>query len=802
MKYRQTLQGLIIALLVLDTVSQTAAYAKDLPTHQRFIEAHCAGCHGEFLAEAKLNLESLPMPREAPDKAELWQQVVDRLTLGDMPPADSEQPAEADKLAVIKLLRGELEHVRELRKSSAEVVLRRLNRNEFNNAMRDLTGLDLRLGDRFPADVAVDGFDNVGEALTVSPYLMEQYIETVEEWLDTAIVTERPEAVNVKLYEYQGGMGGVDLENYRRPRTFADLSPDEQEVARTKNVKGNYFNGGKVNSYIAKFEWYYINVPHEGRYRFKVLMSGRRSTAEQPMPQIRFVAASGPIGSLTVDCPAGQLGEPKWYEFEAWLPAGVYNFRGEFLNPEPNEVRGRRKKNIDEYVPTFFRVHWVDIRGPLYGSWPPEFTQRLLPPELIDVRDEQASARRVLQRMMRKAWRRPIKSNEVEAMLKLFDAERPHVDSFEQAIQPPLTAILSSPHFLYLVEPQKSESSKRLNDFELASRLSFFIWGSLPDDKLLSLAEKGKLGDETTLSSQLERMLASPKADAFLVNFVGQWLKLRDLGSISPDRRRFPTYNPWLEESMRTETREFVRELINQDLSVLNLIDSDFTILNDELARHYGIEGVEGGQFRRVRLDDDSLRGGVLTQASILTLTADGKETSPIHRGKWILDCFLGTPLPPPPPYVPELEEAEKNSSRELKTIRQKLAAHREAAACAGCHSKMDPLGFALEPFDPVGVFREYKDAKAKSSTEAFGELPNGVEFNGPQEFKEVLLTQRSEVFLRGLTTKLLTYALGRQVGFSDRGEVDAIVKRVKSDDYRMRTLLIEVVTSDAFRSF
>ena len=765
-----------------------------------FVVAKCADCHGEYLAEAKLDLESLPLPRDDFDRAEIWQEVVDRLTVGDMPPPGAGQPPEEDKLAVIEALRGELAHVRAARKSS-EVVMRRLNREEYNNTMRDLTGLDLRLGDRFPSEIAVDGFDNIGEALAVSPYLMELYLDTAGEWLDAAILTERPETVDLKIYGYRGGMGDIDPDKYRRPLTFAELSPEKQTQTRATPQTGSGFRNGKIAEYVAKFEWHYLDVPRDGRYRFRVLLSGRRSTAEQPLPRIRFVAGSGSVAHLTLPCPVGELSEPEWYEFEARLPAGIYNFRGEYLNPEPAAVRRERKQRIENYEPTFFQVHWVEARGPLHESWPPESTRRLLPPERIDRRDEVASARRVLKRFLHRAWRRPATDAEVADLLDLFREVRPGCDSFEEAIQTPLATALSSPHFLYLVEPAADRQTNGLSDYELASRLSYFLWSSMPDEELLTLAAKGRLRKPAVLTSQLDRMLADPKSAAFVDNFVGQWLRLRDLRSVQPDPAKFPHYNDWLEESMRRETRSFFREVVEHDLSVLNFIDSEFATLNDELARHYGIPGVDGAEFRRVPLPSESLRGGLLTQASVLTLTADGRETSPIHRGKWILESFLNTPPPPPPPDVPELEEAERKSERPLRTVREKLAAHREQAACAGCHAKMDPLGFALESFDPVGVFREYHDAARTIPTEPYGELPDGSTFDGPEQFKQVLLERRREVFLRGLTTKLLTFALGRPVGFADRDEVDHIVRRVTAADFRMRTLLKEIATSEAFRS-
>ncbi len=661
------------------------------PDFRHFLEDYCYQCHDSATTKGKLNLETLKMPRIEPAHAEIWQEVVDQLTLGEMPPKKADQPSDPQRLAFLKVLRSELDLAYQRRESSVEVVLRRLNRAEYNNTMRDLTGLDLRLADAFPADIAIDGFDNVGKGLTMSPYLMERYLQTAKRWLDAAILTDRPETAYVDFYPRIPGRGGVVLADYRRARSFQELSSEEQAKHKT--------SGRKVDRFHSEDDWHWVRIPHDGRYRFRVLMSASRSSEDVATPRARFIVAAGPVGAISIPAPVGTQGEPRWFEFESRLPAGIYNFRGEYLNPDTDT---KSKKA------SYIQAHWFEIEGPLYESWPPESTRRLLPPELIDG-DETASARRVLRRFMARAWRRPVTEAEVTDMVDLFAAVRPECDSFEQAMAHPMAAVLTSPHFLFLVE------GETVGDFEFASRLSYFLWSSMPDEQLLAQASAGHLRRADVLAAQMDRMLADPKSQAFVENFVGQWLGLRRLGATTPDALKFPGYNRWLEESMRQETELFFQELLQKDLSVLNFIDSDFTYLNDVLARHYRIEGVEGGAFRRVALQPDSHRGGVLTQASILTLTADGMETSPVHRGTWILSSFMGTP-PPPPASVPELEEVAKQANRQL-TFREKLEVHRESAACASCHSKIDPLGFALESFDAVGAFRQYVD-KQKTPTD------------------------------------------------------------------------------------
>ena len=742
-----------------------------------FLEDYCYQCHDSGTRKGKLDLETLKTPGVEPSNAETWQEVVDQLTLSEMPPKKADQPSDAERLNFLKMVRAALDRAHQVRRSSVEVVLRRLNRTEYNNTMRDLTGLDLRLADQFPADIAIDGFDNIGKGLTISPYLMERYLQTAKWWLGKAILTERSETAYVDFYPRIPGRGAVVLADYRRARSFKELSPEQQAKHKT--------SGRKVNRFHSEDDWRWVRIPHEGRYRFRILMSALRSSEDVATPRVRFIVASGPVGSFSIPAPVGKRGEPRWFEFEARLPKGIYNFRGEYLNPDSGAKKNSKNKS-------YIQAHWFEIEGPLYESWPPKSMRRLLPPELIDG-DEKASARRVLSRFMARAWRRPVTEAEVDDMVNLFAAVRPEFDSFEQAIQHPLAAVLASPHFLYMVE------SEKLGDHELASRLSYFLWSSMPDERLLRLASEGKLRDADVLASEMDRMLADPKSKAFVENFVGQWLGLRRLDSIVPSASKFSEYNRWLKQSMRQETTRFFRELLEKDLSVLNFIDSDFTFLNDVLARHYKIEGVEGSALRRVALPEDSRRGGVLTQASVLTLTADGTDTSPVHRGAWMLKNFLGTPPPPPPASVPELEQVAKQAKRRL-TLREKLEVHRESAACAACHVKIDPLGFALESFDAVGAFRRYVD-KQKTPADPRGILPDGTSFDGVNEFKRVLLEKRRDVFMRGLTGKLMTYALGRSMDFSDRKTIDGIVDDLKASHPGLRTLVRAVVTSEAFRS-
>tara|TARA_B100000482_G_scaffold80090_1_gene57113 strand:- start:1139 stop:2299 length:1161 start_codon:yes stop_codon:yes gene_type:complete len=370
-------------------------------------------------------------------------------------------------------------------------------------------------------------------------------------------------------------------------------------------------------------------------------------------------------------------------------------------------------------------------------------------------------------------------------------------DSFEKGMQLATQAILLSPHFLFRWEldtrPSNKESIRKLNDWELASRLSYFLWSSMPDKELRLLAKKGELSTPAVLDAQIRRMIADPKSDALIENFAGQWLQIRNLNTVTPDPEKFPEFNDSLREAMKRETELFFAALIREDRSVLEFIDSDFTYLNERLAKHYRIDGVKGDKFQRVSLPKASGRGGILTQASILTITSNPTRTSPVLRGKWILEQILGTPPPPPPPDVEELEETEEAAA--TSSLRERLEIHRAKSECATCHAKMDPLGFALENFNAIGAWR---DVDGKFPINPAGELPTGEEIDGPEGLKTVLKSR--ETFIRSLAEKLLTFALGRGLEFYDKCAVDEICRELKSKDFRFSALINGVVNSKPFR--
>jgi hypothetical protein len=475
------------------------------------------------------------------------------------------------------------------------------------------------------------------------------------------------------------------------------------------------------------------------------------------------------------------------------------------------------KVGADSYEGPGVAVQWVEVEGPLHESWPPpshrrifgELEQKRTTGNRVEVvsNDPAADAERILRGFVRRAYRRAVTDDDIKPFLKLVKARLDEKQSFEQAVRVGLKAVLVSPEFLFL-----REKPGKLGDFALASRLSYFLWSTMPDDELFTLAEEHKLGQPETLRKQVERMLKDPKAKAFTENFVGQWLRLREIDATAPDARLYPEFDDMLKASMLREPYLFFDELLANNRSLTNFVASDFTFLNGRLAKHYGISGIDGWEFRKVALPADSHRGGVLTMAGVLKVTANGTNTSPVTRGAWVLDRILNAPPPPPPDGVPAVEPDIRGAT----TIREQLAKHRAVPSCATCHTKIDPPGFALESFDVIGGWRENYRSLGKGEpvtvegrrmpyhkgpkVDPTGELADGDKFRDIDEFKQLLLKDKDRL-ARALAEKLLTYATGRAPEAADKPEIDAIVRAVREKKYGLRALVHEVVQSKVFRN-
>jgi len=722
-----------------------------------FLATYCYDCHSGDAAEGELQLDALDDAREiASRQRKTWKKVRDKLLAHAMPPPDFDQPNEKERAAVVNWLSAAMDDYDGPIDPGHETI-RRLTRFEYKNTIRDLLGVEAELADDFPRDDVGYGFDNIGDVLTLSPLLMEKYLDAAEQLAAQAVVTDPLEATA------------------------------RRRLAATKMRGAGSVRGGTWRFLTTTGEFRgTIDVPADGEYLIRT-----RARADQAGDELAKMRVEVAAAQKVFDVKAEN--EPADHEFRATLQEGERNVTIAFLNdyyepenPNPN----RRDRNL--------AVQHVEIVGPLGpdGLQYPQPHRRIFFVTPGGGLSEEEAARKILRHLATRAFRRPATDAEIERLLQLAEMGKQRGGRFEHGIQLALTAVLTSPHFLFKVEqdaaPDDEDGVRTLNEYELATRLSYFLWSSMPDEELFELAGNNQL--RVNFESQVRRMLADPKADALVENFVVQWLQLRNLEQVEPDRRRFRGWSDALRDDMLQETKLFCRAIVREDRSVLQLIDADFTFLNERLARHYGIGGIEGEKFQRVAIGATQ-RGGVLTMGSVLAVTSNPTRTSPVKRGKWIMETILGTPPPDPPADVPELAETAKVNPD--LSLREQLAIHRENPSCASCHEQMDTLGLALENFDAVGAWRQ-RDGRAL--IDASGELPGGQKFSGPAQLKQALLAQQKRQFVECLTEKMMIYALGRGVEYYDRPAVNAIVTALDKDDYKFSRLILEIAKSDAFQ--
>ncbi len=800
-----------------------------------FLTDYCVHCHGTDAQKGERRFDQLKLNAIDGDTLFDLQDIIDQLTLGDMPPKEAEQPAAAERQAVIDELTEMLAAARAGRDSTEQqTVLRRLNRREYLNTIGDLFDMDMSMFDpttNFPRDNTVEQFDNVGDALVTSGYLLEQYLHAADRIVEKAFALREPP--EEQTWTFKGDFRQQPELNPAHKEAFDYRYLCLYDCPEAERPEGAY----------GPLEEFHQGVPVDGVYEIRVRAHAKnRDTPydeklmkidlDEPF-RLGIVPGNAAIGEMHTIQPIQPLlaespiagGEPQWYTFQVPLdrgysprftfPNGMVEVRPTYgrvmrkyrdsLPEESQEAKGIfriRKALIKDGLLPHIRIHEVEIRGPIDVDWPPA-------PQRAVLGDEPFSPERIeelLQRFARRAYRRPVRPGEVQRLMALVDARLAEGHTPRDAFKDGLKAILCSPAFLYVQPSEESqpadESSANgdakdsLSAHGLASRLSYFLWASMPDDDLMNLADSGELEKPEVLRAQVRRLLADDKSDSFLRGFLDSWLHLRSLGDMPPDRKAFEAYYAnGLEQDMRTETQRFTRHLIEHNLSILEYLSADYSFLNRDLAKLYDVEEQvppdDGHRFRQVAFDDPA-RGGLLGQASVLTVTANGIETSPVIRGVWMLENVLGTPPAPPPDDVPAIDPDVRGAT----SIRDLLEKHRDTPACNECHRKIDPLGFALEDFDPIGRRRERYENKVPVDTA--GQLPSGESFEDVAGLKEIL-AQRKSVFARMLTEKLLAYALGRRIERADRSEVERILAQVADDDYPMRSLIEEVVLSDAF---
>lgn len=773
-----------------------------------FFAKYCAECHLDGAAEGGLDLSRVDDDLSDAAAMAKWIRIYDRVHIGEMPPKDAAQPTDQHRDAFTRILGKSLT---EAHASAKGTVLRRLNRREYQNTMNDLFGTNLNLAAMLPEDGRSHEFDNVGESLSISLVQMQRYLDAADRVLDTAIVNTiaKPPSKTVRA-------------------SYADTEGAEQWLG-TKWLK---LDDGAVAFFNQPGYPYGMlreaNVRDSGFYKIRV--TGYAHQSDQP---ITFS-----LGAITFARGAEQPtfgyysmppGEPKTIEIQAWIEARY------MIQIEPYGLTDRyeiKNNGIENYKGPGLAILHVEVEGPVIDEFPSRghrllfdgIDRREIPPRNPNDRmkssyqpkfeivseDPVADARRVLQRFAKQAFRRPVNDDKVTAYVDLFKSQLEEDATIEESLRTAVSGLLCSTDFIYFTEPPG-----KLDDYALASRLSYFLTRSLPDETLLAAAKSGRLtSDPAMLREQTERLLNHPHADRFVEDFTDAWLDLRNIDFTSPDRLLFPEFEPFLQFSIIAESRAYFRELLSANLPVQNVVKSDFAMLNNRLAEHYEIDGVIGPEIRRVSLPADSPRGGILSQASILKVSANGTNTSPVVRGVWVMERILGQVPPPPPVGVAGVEP----DTRGAQTLRELLDKHRNLDTCRSCHQMIDPPGFALESFNPVGGWRnrfrttgegeqvalEVRGNKVRYKlgldVDASGSLADGREFSGFNEFRD-LLGDQQDLLAQALATKLLTFATGREMGFSDRVEIERIVRESAAHDYGVRELIHLVVGSEIFQS-
>ena len=769
-----------------------------------FLEQYCFSCHAGDQPAAELSLDLFTDNRSLVENRDIWEQVLDMLTTGQMPPSDSDRfpPMEASE-SFVAHIEAIFEHTDRMAKPDpGRVTVRRLNKVEYKNTVRDLLGVDFNPTENFPADDVGHGFDNIGDVLTMSPLLMERYLEAAEAIATRVILLDPPPPSK----RYQSG-------NRLDPRH--DDVPDERyrllDPTATEAWKSGPFTTGATyfkispDAEVVYRATLYAETDSETPVEVALFIQGDKLEEMTPPEKLARLVGIDP----TID---NNIKVLKAFEITA-------------RDEESDEKKGQTIEVLITGIPNIEKVG-IAMLKPIEGEPHAKLQIRTLWAEgPLDTRPDShfeilagtpgisqaEQTREVLTRLLRRGYRRPPTENEVEQLTQFVASVQTDGAVWEGSIQEAIKVILCSPKFLFRLELDdhtQISDPYPIDEFQLASRLSYFLWSSMPDDELLELAERKQL--TANLESQVKRMLANPKASELGRNFGTQWLQIQRLTTAAPDLEQFPTFTGALRTAMLQETELFLESIFREDRSVLDLIDADYTFLNQTLANHYGItdtqgnwrgqkniipggEAIKGRSFRRVNLQSTS-RGGILSHASVLTVTSNPTRTSPVKRGRWVLEQILGTPPPPPPPDVPELEE-EADVVRG-STLRERLEQHRADPACANCHAKMDPIGFALENYNAIGAFR-YKDGELNIDTTA--ELPDGTILHGVADLKQVV-KDRKQQFLRCLTEKMLTYALGRGLEYYDRSTVDRILAQLEAGGYRSSVMITEIVKSDAFR--
>ena len=829
--------GLVsVALFVVDRRAQSVDAQTQTPAQtditfekvvQPFFANNCYTCHNDERQTGDLSLETFKTAASLSSDRATMKMILAKLNAGAMPPPKMPRPKPQGVKAVTQWLSHQLaiepprnaapgDVTKPAGMNSGRVTARRLNRIEYDNTVRDLLGVDLHPADDFPQDDSGYGFDNIGAVLSLSPVLMEKYLAAAEKISRTAIFGVeplRPTLVRLRLPERS-----------QPPQMTPLIDYDLTGLSLPNAIHATY------------------RFPVDGEYVIRAGLGGDRPAGSEPIQialwldgqQIKVVQFDpAKVASFTNAAERQELGGMS-QEFRTKIAAGDHwlavsiprlyeglpaSYKGPnpsqlpvpplpvFKPPPdftPQQIETRRKeleKRRAQQIPAnSARIRSLELGGPYAVTQGPssESLNKIYACGHLQGHHQPACARGIIERMAHRAYRRPVTPKEIAQLTGLITDVQRDGGAFEEGLATAIQAMLLSPHFLFRIErasatPLTIGSARSISQHELASRLSYFLWSSMPDDALLAAADRGKLAQPAALVAQVKRMLLDPKAHALVENFGGQWLQVRKLESVKPDRKRFPEFDEYLRLSMQRETEMFFESIVREDRSILDFIDANYTYLNERLARFYNVPNVQGSEFRKVLFANDAHRSGLLGQASVLTISSYANRTSPVLRGKWVLENLVGAPPPPPPPDVPNLDEAKIGLS---SSMREQLELHRKNAVCASCHTRMDPLGFGLENFDAIGGWRT-KDGQFPIN--ASGTLPDGRSFDGPQGLESILKAQ-PDAFTECLARKLLIYALGRGLEPDDDAAVKKIVKNVGTDHYRFSSLILGIVNSEPFQ--
>ena len=719
------------------------------------LKKSCGDCHWGDNDDAGVNLEPFQTMDQFLDARKLWRKVLTRVAAREMPPEDSDPLTEEEHEQVTAWIDDMLNSVDCSNINAGQVTLRRLNRTEYRNTIRDLFGYDYRPAKSFPGDDVGYGFDNIADVLSLPPRLMEKYLDAAEQ------ITART-IIDTKNGQYRKRIAGLKFRASDASAPFENLHM--------------IFSNGSIS--------HAINPPVGGRYRVEVVL--RSSPGDGELAQLGI----GLDAQIPKPVKVPETGDRLvTVSTDLQLEPGRRRLLLSLLN-DYYEAETDKKPAIDRNL----FIAGVRLSGPLDAAG--TFAKQWLADVPAGKASQLKYARQILEKFISRAWRRPATDRDMRRIMQLYRKTVSESPTFYDGIRACVQAVLVSPHFLFKVESsldgEATAEDSRLNDYQLATRLSYFLWSTMPDDELFELASKGRLQRPEVLTAQVNRMLVDPKANALVDNFVAQWLQLPKLAKVRPDPDLFPGIDQTMRRDMAIETKMLVKDLIKRDASVLDLLDVDYSFVNQRLAELYGIDGVSGDEFQRVSLDEIGRRG-IISHASILTLTSNPTRTSPVKRGKWIMENLLGDEPPPPDPDAIPLENQEELTG----TVRQRMIQHRADPNCAVCHKVMDELGFALENFDAVGRWRDRDDGLP---VDARGELPDGTTFDGAEAMQAVIATNMKQKFVHCLTEKTLIYALGRGLEYYDECATEKIIERLAKKDYRFADLVTEVVLSKPFR--